>query len=177
MKTSQTFKVYMAQCIELAKKAPAGIHRPYVGALVLDKKENIIGKGYRSFVPGIAMLVHAERMALDSCNDKARGGTIVTTLEPCLHAAGNRVFKPCAHLIIERGIKRVIFGCHDDSPYVNHPGASTRFLSNRGVEVIYAHEFYQQIYAELVQGQWKSKLTSMGANQNGIAVRQSFNGL
>ncbi len=103
------YKDLMEECIAIAKKSPFGIGRPYVGSLVLDNAFNIVGRGYKQYVYGTRMLIHAERVALDEANEKARDATIITTLEPCGKIRRSQIFKSCSELIIERGVKKVVF--------------------------------------------------------------------
>ena len=126
---------YIWRCIDLAKEAPFEIFPPLVGAVILSQTGELIGEGYKYIIPGTEFLVHAERAALDRANSRAQNGTLVTTLEPCVRVKNNRVFKPCAELIAERGIKRVIIGSLDPS----HNSYSVRgkdYLESKGVEVV-----------------------------------------
>lgn len=126
---------YMERCIELAKMSPVRIGKPLVGAIIIDLDGKIVGEGYKAMLDGTRMIVHAERMALNEAGDYARGGTLITTLEPCTQAARNRVFKPCGELIVEKGIKKVVFGLKDNSPYVNsYLGAN--YLAENGIEIV-----------------------------------------
>ena len=64
---------YMQCCYELAKKAPFGMARPLVGALLLSLKGEIIGEGYKKFIPGSRLVRHAERMAIEAAGEESRG--------------------------------------------------------------------------------------------------------
>lgn len=54
---------------------------PLVGALVVDASGLLVGEGFHA----AAGRPHAEVGALAQAGDRARGGTLVVTLEPCCH--------------------------------------------------------------------------------------------
>jgi diaminohydroxyphosphoribosylaminopyrimidine deaminase/5-amino-6-(5-phosphoribosylamino)uracil reductase len=117
---------YMKLALRLARK---GLGRtspnPMVGAVVVDQGE-ILGQGFHRK----AGLPHAEREALDQAGERARGATLYVNLEPCNHFGRT---PPCTRSILEKGIKRVVFGMHDPNPGVK--GGGEAFLRSRGIEV------------------------------------------
>ncbi len=117
----------MQKCIDLAKKGEGQVSpNPLVGAIVLDKDGNIAGEGYHQQY-GEA---HAEVHALSQAGEKARGGTIIVNLEPCSHFGKT---PPCADLIIEKGIKKLIIGMIDPNPKV--AGNGMQKCIDAGIEV------------------------------------------
>ncbi|WP_308123350.1 bifunctional diaminohydroxyphosphoribosylaminopyrimidine deaminase/5-amino-6-(5-phosphoribosylamino)uracil reductase RibD [Modestobacter marinus] len=74
---------------------------PPVGAVVLDASGAVAGEGATSPPGG----PHAEVHALAQAGDRARGGTVVVTLEPCAHTGRTG---PCADALIAAGIRRVV---------------------------------------------------------------------
>jgi diaminohydroxyphosphoribosylaminopyrimidine deaminase/5-amino-6-(5-phosphoribosylamino)uracil reductase len=62
---------------------------------------------------------HAEAIALAKAGARARGATAYVSLEPCAHF-GNT--PPCAHALVDAGIKRVVIGCGDPFPMVRGKG-------------------------------------------------------
>ncbi|MDQ6875255.1 MAG: riboflavin biosynthesis protein RibD, partial [Actinomycetota bacterium] len=54
---------------------------PVVGAVVLDPAGDVVGIGWHERAGG----PHAEVVALAGAGARARGGTVVVTLEPCAH--------------------------------------------------------------------------------------------
>jgi diaminohydroxyphosphoribosylaminopyrimidine deaminase/5-amino-6-(5-phosphoribosylamino)uracil reductase len=74
---------------------------PPVGAVVLDADGSVVGEGATSPPGG----PHAEVHALAQAGDRARGGTVVVTLEPCAHTGRTG---PCADALIAAGIRRVV---------------------------------------------------------------------
>ncbi len=99
---------------------------PRVGAIVLDSTGKPAGSGIHR-APGRP---HAEVEALEAAGDRAGGGTLVVTLEPCNHHGRTL---PCVDAILEAGIARVVFGAHDPDTAVAGGGAQA--LAEAGVEV------------------------------------------
>ncbi len=88
---------------------------PMVGALVLDRQGLLVGEGYHER----AGLPHAEVGALAQAGDRAGGGTLVVTLEPCCHHGRT---PPCSERVIEAGIERVVVAMTDPDPRVAGEG-------------------------------------------------------
>ncbi len=100
-----------------------------VGAVLVDPSGKIIGEGWhRRCGEG-----HAEVNAVASAADTSllRNATMYVTLEPCSHYGKT---PPCASLIIEKGIPRVVIGCLD--PFEKVAGRGVRMLKDAGVEVV-----------------------------------------
>lgn len=123
------YENYMKKCIELAKNGEGQTSpNPMVGCVVLDKNENEISTGYHHKYGDN----HAERDALLKLhNGEEKGGTLIVNLEPCSHHGKT---PPCADLIIERGLKKVVIGMQDVNPIV--AGNGTNKLQKAGIEVI-----------------------------------------
>lgn len=147
------FRVKMKHCIDLAlTSTPKGIGKPWAGAVLLNGDGEIIGEGVKSFLPGIKSVVHAERNAIDKASSKINGSkdlTLITTFQPCGKVRGYQLFSPCTELIIERGIKRVVFGLLDESPSFDYRNA-LGYLTNRGVDVIHLKEMGEKIRKSLM---------------------------
>ena len=117
----------MNKCIELAKQAEGKTSpNPMVGCVILNDKNEIISTGYHKKYGEN----HAERDALLKL-ENATGCTLVVNLEPCSHFGKT---PPCADLIIEKGIKRVIYGMKDVNPIV--AGNGLKKLQEAGIEII-----------------------------------------
>ena len=102
---------------------------PMVGAVLVDPSGKIIGEGWhRRCGEG-----HAEVNAVASVADTSLlcNATMYVTLEPCSHYGKT---PPCASLIIEKGIPRVVIGCLD--PFEKVAGRGVRMLKDAGVEVV-----------------------------------------
>src|SRR5690606_32582754 len=84
---------------------------PAVGAVVLDRDGHVAGRGWTQ--PGGRP--HAEPEALGRAGERAQGGTLYVTLEPCSHHGKT---PPCADAAIAAGIKRVVVPIEDPNPVV-----------------------------------------------------------
>lgn len=120
---------YIRRCIELAKNGLGNVSpNPMVGAVIVcDGK--IIGEGYHVRC-GEA---HAEVNAIRSVKDESmlKHSTIYVSLEPCSHHGKT---PPCADLIIEKQIPRVVIGCRD--PFSKVAGRGIQKLRDAGREVV-----------------------------------------
>lgn len=119
---------YMQRCIQLALCGEAGAPpNPMVGA-VLVCQGRIIGEGYHRRCGG----PHAEVNAIRSVRNPSllRQSTLYVSLEPCAHYGKT---PPCADLIVEKGIPRVVVGCVDS--FARVCGQGIRRLEEAGVDV------------------------------------------
>lgn len=99
---------YIARCIQIAKNGLCNAApNPMVGAVIVHN-DTIIGEGYHIRC-GEA---HAEVNAIRSVKDERllKESTIYVSLEPCSHYGKT---PPCADLIINKGIPKVVVGCMD----------------------------------------------------------------
>lgn len=121
-------KSYMRECLELAKRAQGRTSpNPMVGAIVVDARGNVVGRGYHH-KRGEA---HAEVNALNEAGEKARDGTLYVSLEPCCHHGKT---PPCTDKVIASGVKKVIAGMVDPNPMVG--GGGVKDLQEAGIEVV-----------------------------------------
>lgn len=121
---------YMRRALELAAHGMGNTSpNPMVGAVIVDPEGNIIGEGYHRRC-GQA---HAEVNAVASVKDKSqlRDCTMYVTLEPCSHYGKT---PPCAKLIIDSGIPRVVVGAGD--PFREVAGRGIHMLRDAGVDVV-----------------------------------------
>ena len=98
---------------------------PAVGAVVLDDAGERVGEGATQPAGG----PHAEIEALRAAGDRARGGTVVVTLEPCAHTGRT---PPCVDALIKAGVARVVYAVDDLNP--DAAGGAER-LREAGVDV------------------------------------------
>lgn len=117
----------MNKCIELARQAEGMTSpNPLVGCIILNPDGKIISTGYHQKYGEN----HAERDALLKI-DNAKDCTLIVNLEPCSHYGKT---PPCADLIIEKGIKTVVYGMQDVNPIV--AGNGLKKLKDAGIEII-----------------------------------------
>jgi len=100
---------------------------PIVGAVIIDATGKNVGEGFHQRVNDLR---HAEVVALDKAGAKAKGATLVLTLEPCNHEGKT---PPCTEAIIAAGIKRVVFAVFDPNPIAK--GGAEK-LRAAGIEVV-----------------------------------------
>lgn len=121
---------YMRRALELARHGLGSVSpNPMVGAVIVGPDGRIIGEGWHRRC-GEA---HAEVNAVRSVADPSllRDSTIYVTLEPCSHYGKT---PPCAKLIIDSGIPRVVVGAGDPNEKVS--GRGIAMLREAGVEVV-----------------------------------------
>ncbi|MDZ5711920.1 bifunctional diaminohydroxyphosphoribosylaminopyrimidine deaminase/5-amino-6-(5-phosphoribosylamino)uracil reductase RibD [Jeotgalibacillus haloalkalitolerans] len=117
---------WMKTAINLASAAQGQTSpNPAVGSVVV-KDGRVVGMGAH-LKPGEA---HAEVYALQMAGSHAEGSTIYVTLEPCSHFGKT---PPCADLIIEKKVKRVVIGSVDPNPKVSGTGIGK--LKKAGIDV------------------------------------------
>ena len=122
----------MRRCLELALLgAGHTAPNPMVGA-VLVHEGRIIGEGYHE----IYGKAHAEVNCLASVKEEdwplIPHATIYVSLEPCAHHGKT---PPCADLIIEKRIPRVVVGCRDPFPEVDGKGIEKLLAAGVAVTV------------------------------------------
>jgi diaminohydroxyphosphoribosylaminopyrimidine deaminase/5-amino-6-(5-phosphoribosylamino)uracil reductase len=115
----------MARALDLAWRGWGRAQpNPLVGAVVLAGGEPV-GEGWHAEYGGR----HAETTALDAAGERARGATMVCTLEPCNHAGKQ---PPCTEALVAAGVRRVVAAVADPNPVA--AGGAAR-LRGAGVEV------------------------------------------
>lgn len=118
---------FIRRCLSLALN---GLGRtrpnPLVGCVVV-RDERVITEGYHQ----VHGQYHAERNAILRSKESLRGATLYVNLEPCSHYG---LTPPCADLIVEHGLGKVVC-CNDDpNPQVSGRGFSK--LEAAGIEVV-----------------------------------------
>lgn len=122
---------YMRRALQLAANSPFDTHpNPMVGAVIVADGR-IIGEGWhRKCGYG-----HAEVNAIASVTDADKAllsqASMYVTLEPCSHYGKT---PPCAKLIIDTGIPRVVIASVD--PFEKVAGRGIQMLRDAGIEVV-----------------------------------------
>ncbi|MGH7700562.1 MAG: bifunctional diaminohydroxyphosphoribosylaminopyrimidine deaminase/5-amino-6-(5-phosphoribosylamino)uracil reductase RibD [Gemmatimonadales bacterium] len=101
---------------------------PLVGAVVLaEDGRTAVGEGFHAAYGG----PHAEVVALAAAGSRARGGTLVVTLEPCAHHGKT---PPCTDAILAAGVPRVVAAIRDPDP---EAAGGAQALRQAGVETAF----------------------------------------
>ncbi|MBB6444982.1 bifunctional diaminohydroxyphosphoribosylaminopyrimidine deaminase/5-amino-6-(5-phosphoribosylamino)uracil reductase RibD [Bacillus benzoevorans] len=117
---------YMNLALELAQTARGKTNpNPLVGAIIVNKGM-IVGSGLHRKAGEPHAEVHAFRMA----GDHAIGATLYVTLEPCSHYGKT---PPCAELVKNSGVSRVVIAMKDPNPLV--AGKGIKLIEEAGIEV------------------------------------------
>ncbi len=120
---------YMQRALTLARKGVGKVApNPMVGCVIVFENQ-IIGEGYHHKFGG----PHAEVVAINSVTNKSKleNADVYVTLEPCSHFGKT---PPCADLLVQHKVKRVIIGSKDPNPKV--AGRGIKRLEEAGIEVM-----------------------------------------
>jgi len=116
--------LWLHAAIQLADRARGtSAPNPAVGAVVI-RDGLLVGEGWTQPYGGN----HAEVEALQRSGERARGGTLYVSLEPCSHYGQT---PPCTDAIIAAGISRVVIAALDPTDRVD----GVRTLRQAGVAV------------------------------------------
>ncbi|MBQ9077741.1 MAG: bifunctional diaminohydroxyphosphoribosylaminopyrimidine deaminase/5-amino-6-(5-phosphoribosylamino)uracil reductase RibD [Muribaculaceae bacterium] len=121
---------YMKRALQIAANGLGNTSpNPMVGAVIVNGSGIIIGEGYHHRCGE----GHAEVNAIASVKDRRQltTATMYVTLEPCSHYGKT---PPCAKLIIDSGIPRVVVGCLD--PFGQVSGRGIKMMREAGIEVV-----------------------------------------
>ena len=152
--------------------------RRKVGALIV-KDKMIISDGYNGTPSGFEnvceddnnvtkpYVLHAEANAITKIarsNNSSDGATMYVTASPCIE---------CAKLIIQAGIKRVVYSEH----YRLEDGIE--LLKRAGIEVVFVDtsEKWNNIQKQLTTTQLSGSLSSVANNYKKIWVQRTLHGL
>ena len=126
---------YIAYCVEIARRGEYFVApNPMVGAvLVRNSDGTILAEGWHEKYGEAHAEVNCFRnFEKSGCRDVEMSKcTLFVSLEPCSHYGKT---PPCAKLIIEKGVGRVVVGMLDPNPLV--AGKGVQMLREAGIEVI-----------------------------------------
>lgn len=135
------FRELLVQAIDLSKKCTPCESAYSVGAIITDEQFNLISTGFsRELGPKL----HAEEVAILKASDlkiDLSDCIIFSSLEPCSTRASSP--KSCSSLIIESGIKTVVFACREPSHFVDCLGS--QILQSQGIKVIECPELANEV--------------------------------
>lgn len=118
---------HMQQALRLAALGQGHVEpNPMVGCVV-TVDDQVVGEGWHQAYGG----PHAEVMALEQAGDRAHGGTLYVTLEPCCHHGKT---PPCTEAVIAARIQRVVIAQSD--PFALVAGQGIERLREAGIEVV-----------------------------------------
>ena len=133
---------YIAHCIEIARRGEYYVApNPMVGAVLVGpnpdpsqkRREIILAEGWHEkYGEGHAEVNCFKHFDCSEYKDtNLKECTLFVSLEPCSHYGKT---PPCAKLIIEKGVGRVVVGMLDPNPLV--AGRGIQMLRDAGIEVV-----------------------------------------
>ena len=126
---------YISRCVQLARLGEYYVApNPMVGAVLVygeDEQARIIGEGWHKQYGGPHAEVNCFASVREEDEPLVKESTLFVSLEPCSHFGKT---PPCADLIVQKGVKRVVVGMLDPNPQVAGQGIAR--LRENGIEVV-----------------------------------------
>ena len=163
---------YMRRALELAEWGRGYVSpNPMVGCVIVHE-DRIIGEGWHREFGG----PHAEVNAVNSVENQELllESTVYVTLEPCAHWGKT---PPCAHLLEEKKVKKVVIAATDSNPLVG--GKGIEILKNAGIEVeigILEQEarWQNRRFFTQIEKQRPYVILKWAQTQDGFVARENF---
>jgi 5-amino-6-(5-phosphoribosylamino)uracil reductase len=136
---------WLALACDLAADCPPSETAFSVGAVVVAEDGTELSRGHSREAGD--PVVHAEEAALaklDPADPRLSADTVYTSLEPCTHRASRP--KPCARLILDAGVRRVVTAWREPDTFVAGADGSG-MLAARGVSVVVLPEYEERAKA------------------------------
>ncbi|MFF7318622.1 dihydrofolate reductase family protein [Streptomyces albogriseolus] len=136
---------WLALACELAARCPPSETAFSVGAVVVAADGTELARGHSR--EGDDPVVHAEEAALakaDPTDPRLAGATVYSSLEPCARRASRPA--PCARLILDAGVRRVVTAWREPDTFVTDADGSA-VLADGGATVLVLPEFEQRAKA------------------------------
>lgn len=130
---------------DLAAECPPSRTAFSVGAVVVAADGTELARGHSREAGD--PVVHAEEAALaklDPADPRLATATVYSSLEPCAHRASRP--KPCARLILDAGVRRVVTAWREPDTFVTGADGSG-LLAARGGEVVVLPEYEERAKA------------------------------
>jgi diaminohydroxyphosphoribosylaminopyrimidine deaminase/5-amino-6-(5-phosphoribosylamino)uracil reductase len=120
---------WLTAAIDLSRLSPPSPAHYAVGAVIVGAGGELLATGYTGEGDDHN---HAEEAALAKLPATATGATIYSSLEPCTMRRSRPY--PCTELILNEGIRRVVFALREPDIFADCTGLET--LRANGVEVV-----------------------------------------
>ncbi|MFD5340028.1 dihydrofolate reductase family protein [Streptomyces hawaiiensis] len=136
---------WLALACELAERCPPSDTAFSVGAVVVAADGTELARGHSREAGD--PVVHAEEAALaklDPADPRLPGATVYSSLEPCARRASRPA--PCARLILDAGVRRVVTAWREPDTFVTDADGSG-LLAAQGVEVVVLPEHEERAKA------------------------------
>jgi riboflavin-specific deaminase-like protein len=125
-------QAWLAQAVELSRRCPPSPSAFAVGAVVVAADGTVLAAGYSRETSSHNHAEEAALAKLDPADPRLPGATLYSSLEPCRVRASRPT--PCAELIIEAGLRRVVIAWLE--PPVFAAGGGAGLLREAGVSVV-----------------------------------------
>ncbi|MFJ2968435.1 dihydrofolate reductase family protein [Streptomyces collinus] len=136
---------WLALACDLAERCPPSDTAFSVGAVVVAADGTELARGHSREAGD--PVVHAEEAALaklDPAHPRLPGATVYSSLEPCARRASRPA--PCARLILDAGVRRVVTAWREPDTFVTDADGSGLLAAN-GVEVVVLPEHEERAKA------------------------------
>ncbi|KAB1149121.1 5-amino-6-(5-phosphoribosylamino)uracil reductase [Streptomyces luteolifulvus] len=136
---------WLALACELAERCPQSRTAFSVGAVVVAADGMELARGYSR--EGTDPVVHAEEAALAKigpADPRLASATVYSSLEPCARRASRPA--PCARLILDAGVRRVVTAWREPDTFVAGADGSG-LLTAEGADVVVLPEFEERAKA------------------------------
>ncbi|MFF8544634.1 dihydrofolate reductase family protein [Streptomyces werraensis] len=136
---------WLALACDLAAQCPPSGTAFSVGAVVVAADGTELARGHSR--EGDDPVVHAEEAALakaDPTDPRLAGATVYSSLEPCARRASRPA--PCARLILDAGVRRVVTAWREPDTFVTEADGSA-VLTDGGATVLVLPDFEQHAKA------------------------------
>ncbi|MGW9397858.1 dihydrofolate reductase family protein [Streptomyces sp. NPDC055642] len=136
---------WLARACELAERCPPSRTAFSVGAVVVAADGTELARGYSR--EGADPVVHAEEAALakaDPTDPRLATATVYSSLEPCARRASRPA--PCARLILDAGVRRVVTAWREPDTFVAGADGSG-VLADGGAVVVVLPEHEERAMA------------------------------